>query len=223
MKKILFFCLVSVAALPALANNLFTDLTLEHTLVSEESVMPQDLGIGFDFLYREKCEALRGERFDINELINIGQQIWQIVKDGEPTLDFTTKSASAIPAGAVCPFNMAGWSMPLSKTYKLAYKNGFGMEVITFHYKVIFSYGGNFDGRGAYLANVSIHPSNIAVMWGFSFDATVNINNVLNTGTMEDPVAGMEVVLEWNVKNVVNKFKSRKIYYVDGRGNATEL
>lgn len=171
---------------------------------------------------RDNCTTQK-QRFDLSQLITIGEKIWQIVKDGQPTLNFATNSATAVPSGAVCAFNLSGWSVPYARTYKLSYENLYGSSVVEFTYKVIFSYGGNYQGRGAYLANVTIHPVDIQVSWGQNFDASVNIANVINIGNSEDPVAGMEVALEWNVKNVFNNFKSRRIYFVDGRGGLTEL
>lgn len=171
---------------------------------------------------RDQCTT-KNDRFDVQSLITLGQQIWQIVKDGAPTLNFASNSASAVPANAVCAFNLAGWSVPYSRTYKLSYENLFGSSVVDFTYKLIFSYGGSYQGQGAYLANVTIHPVDVQVAWGQNFDASVNIANVLNVGDTENPVAGMEVALEWNVKNAFKNFKSRRIYFVDGNGNATEL
>ncbi|MCC6137906.1 MAG: hypothetical protein IT287_04695 [Bdellovibrionaceae bacterium] len=171
---------------------------------------------------RNECTTKK-ERFDLQELITLGEKIWQIVKDGAPTLNFASNSASAVPASAVCAFNLSGWSIPYSRTYKLYYENLYGSKVVEFTYKLIFSYGGNYQGRGAYLANVTIHPVDVQVGWGQNFDASVSIANVLNVGQADDPIAGMEVALEWNVKNVLNNFKSRRIYFIDGKGNATEL
>lgn len=171
---------------------------------------------------REDCALLK-ERFDLQEILTIGEKIWQIVKDNQPTVNFTSHTASAIPAVAACPFNLSGWSIPYSRTYKLSYENLWGSSVVDFTFKIIFSYGGNFNGRGSYLANVTVHPVHVSAAWGQNFDASVVIANAINVGTAEHPVAGMEVGIDWNVKNVFNNIKSRRIYFVDGRGNMTEL
>ncbi len=171
---------------------------------------------------RNDC-ALLGERFDLQAIMTIGEKIWQIVKDNQPTVNFTAHTASAIPAAAACPFNLTGWSVPFSRTYKLAYDNMWGSSVVDFTFKVIFSYGGTFDGRGAYLANVTVHPVQVNASWGQNFDASVVIANAINVGNSEQPVAGMEVAIDWNVKNVFNNIKSRRIFFVDGRGGLTEL
>jgi hypothetical protein len=205
----------------AVEANPLDGLKLEVSLIAEGPEV--DLLSTDEYLNRDACAGTRDDRFDVQELMTLGEKIWQIIKDGQPTLEFASNSVSAIPNGAVCPFNMSGWSIPQSKTYKLAYKNMFGMEMIGFTYKLIYSFGGSYLSKGAYLTNVAIHPADIHVNWGQGFNANVNVANVLNIGTDENPVAGMQVILEWNVGNVVNKFKSQRVYFVDGRGNVTEL
>jgi hypothetical protein len=172
---------------------------------------------------RLKSGVCSSERYTLEEIMTVGEKVWQIVKDGAPSLEFTANSASAIPGEAGCPFNLAGWSVPYSKTYRITYTNFYGMNVVDFTYKVIYSYGGSFKGKGAYLTNVSVHPGDIHVMWGHNFNAIVSIADALNTGTETDPVAGMQVTVEWNVENILNKFKSQRSYFVDGLGNASEL
>lgn len=222
MKKMSLLIIVSLLSVTVFANeSVPQDLKLRIEMIAEG---PEELNYvqTLESQGREECTTQK-QRFDLSELISIGEKIWQIVKDGQPTLNFQSNSATAVPAGAVCAFSLSGWSVPYSRTYKLAYENLYGSDVVAFTYKLIFSYGGNYKGRGAYLANVTIHPVDIEVSWGQNFDASVNIANVINVGTSQDPVAGMEVGLEWNVKNVFNNFKSRRIYFVDGTGQVTEL
>ena len=225
MKKFALVSLISVFVVSAMgASSSPSDidpLSLEVTLIDEGPFVDHNFLVT-EYLDRSECVP-RTERFEISELISLGQQLWQIVKDGAPVVNFNSFSSSAIPQAAACPFAMAGWSIPQSKTYKLSYKNLFGSEVVSFTYKLIYSYGGTFEGRGAYLANVSVHPADIYASWGQNFNASVSIANVINVGTAADPVAGMQVILEWSVGNVINKFTSQRIYFVDGRGQTTEL
>jgi hypothetical protein len=227
MSKFLFLVIASVFSSAAFAApGVYDDPStwkVKIQLVDERIEMP-DIFSPEAYMNREACTGREADLgLDFNSLITIGEKIWQIVKAGEPVLNFAANSVSAIPNGAVCPFNMEGWSLPQSRTYRMTYTNLMGMNMIDFTYKVIFSYGGSYGGRGAYLTNVSIHPANVAVMWGQSFNANVNIANTLNIGTADNPVAGMQVILEWDVGNVVNKFKSQRIYFVEGRGSVQEL
>ena len=230
MSKIIFLVLVSVFSSVSFASVLNVSpvedpstWTERVELISEGVEAPEIFSVGA-YMNRETCVGREVDAgLDINALITLGEKIWQIVKDGEPTLEYNTNSVSAIPNGAICPFNMSGWSLPQSRTYQLTYSNLFGVDMISFKYKVIYSYGGKYLERGAYLTNVSVHPADIKVNWGQSFNANVNMANTLNVGTSDDPVAGIQVVLEWNVGNVLNKFKSQRVYFVEGRGTITEL
>ena len=165
----------------------------------------------------------KARELDLTQLVNLGEKIWQIVKDGEPELNFQSQSATAIPAQSQCLFHLSDWDIPKAFTYKVTYKNGFGMEVISMKYKLIYTSGGQFNGRGQYLSSVSIHPSQIYVGWGFKFDAQVHVQNILNIGSSENPQAGMQIALEWSVGSVVNKHKSQEVYFVQGNGDLTQL
>ncbi len=177
--------------------------------------------VDFEKSMREQCVEREG--FDLQQLITIGKEIWQIVKDGAPTVNFTSEVATAIPMGAECAFKMSNWSPPRSKTYEMSYKNKFGGEMIYFTYKIIYSFGGKYQGKGSYLANVSIHPVDIRLFWGQSFDAFVKTSKAINIGTEEDPVAGLEISLEWEIKNPIMETQSHRSYFVDGNGQLLAL
>lgn len=229
MSKILFLAAISIFSFAAQAAVTTTNIddpstwTLRIEQVSEGQEAPEIFSPEA-YMNRDACinREVDGS-LDINAIISLGEKIWQIVKDGAPVLEYKAMSVSAIPNGAICPFNMSGWSVPQSRTYKLTYSNMLGMDVITFDYKVIFSYGGKYLEKGSYLTNVSVHPADIYVAWGQSFNANVNMANILNVGTTDEPVAGIQVILEWEVSNPLNKFKSQRVYFVEGRGSVTEL
>jgi hypothetical protein len=189
--------------------------------IAEGPLSPVEL-VAYEKTMREQCIERR-EGFDIQQLITLGKEIWQIVKDGAPTINFTSDVATVIPMGAECAFKMSNWSPPRSKTFEMVYKNKFGGEMIYFTYKVIYSFGGKFQGKGAYLANVSIHPVDIRLFWGQSFDAFVKTAKAINVGSDEEPVAGLEISLEWEIKNPVMETQAHRSYFVDGNGQLLAL
>lgn len=226
MKKCLLFISITFIASLSIASTdpyfqlsqpsveLIEEETLSYVSLPEEDNFSRCLSESADDSNRE---------IDFDMLINVGEKIWEIVKAGEPTLDFKTKSASAIPAQAQCLFALTSWKAPRSATYKVSYKNGFGMEVISMTYKLIYTYGGRFDGVGQYLSQVSIHPAQVQVSWGFDFDASVDVQQILNVGSSESPEAGMQISLEWSVGSVVNKHQASEIYFVQGSGAMERL
>ena len=189
--------------------------TIEHREIASQPLTAPELQ-NLENISREQCQAEHKDRFDIQELITIGKEIWQIIKDGAPVINFASNSASAIPAGANCPFYMSNWNPPQAKTYELRYKNKFNIDMVQFTYKLIYTCEGKFGGKGHYLANVSIHPQDLEVKWGQSFDANVRIANAINVGSIEDPIAGLEIALEWQLKNPITANHAKRSYFVDG-------
>ncbi len=223
--KSMTFLFVFIITQISFANTMETmpdGSTIEVRLIEEAPASIEELK-QLDLVARQQCSANTPKRFNLQGLITLGKEIWQIVKDGAPVVNFKSESASVIPQGALCPFYMSSWSLPLVKTFELNYKNKFGMEMIYFTYKVIYSYGGSYQGKGAYLANVSIHPKDIRLKWGQSFDASVKIASALNIGTQENPIAGLEISLDWVIQNPIMNTQSNRTYFVDGLGNLIAL
>lgn len=172
--------------------------------------------------FRDLCKNDRNILGQISSILAVGKEIWQIVEAGRPTLNFTTDSASAIPSKATCVSSLEYWQIPEFRTYQVRYKNLLGMEVITFSYKVIYTYGGQFEGRGQYLANVSVHPMQIDLSWGFDLNVQVKIKEALNMGSHEDPVAGLQFGVQWSAQSL-NADLNEDNYLVLGSGEFIEL
>ena len=180
---------------------------------------------------RERCSdervfknQMRLEGLEVVEdVINFGEKVWSIVKEGKPSINYEQKSANALPALANCAFDLTNWNRPKASTYEVTYKNGFNMTVVSMVYKVIYTYGGKWQGAGSYLANVSIQPNDIYVSWGFSFNAKVVVDQVINLGSSEDPVAGLQISLEWDVLNPITANKAKEVFFVGGEGEITQL
>lgn len=83
------------------------------------------------------------------------------------------------------------------------------MKVVEFSYKLVYLYGGRYQNKGRYLTGVTVIPAQISVLWGFNFNCKVSIPTTVNSGTPDDPVAGMQVQLQWSVGNVINKNQVR--------------
>lgn len=159
----------------------------------------------------------------LDQIINFGEKLWEIVKANEPVLEFNTKSAMAIPKAASSPENLDGWDAPVSKDYQVTYTNYLNMDVVKFHYKVIFTPQGSYNGRGQYLANASVHPVDISVSIGYKFNALVEIGQLLNVGSSGNPVAGMQININWDVNTILKKNKGGDYYFAQGDGELTVL
>ncbi len=159
----------------------------------------------------------------LDQIINIGKKIWNIVAAGSPVANFKADVAYALPRGVTCWNQLSGWSMPASRTYKVTYKNKFGVEVIQYAYQITFTHGGQFQQQGAYITNASILPAHINVAWGFQFDATAEVPSVFNIGTMQEPVGGMQLMMSWKITNILTHEQKTETFYINGRGDIQKL
>ncbi len=162
-----------------------------------------------------------------NQVIALGEKIYEIVKKGQPVLNVSTAPISVLPKNAdgspVDIFQTSNWSMPLTRKVKLEYKNLYGSKVVTFDYTVMFVHSGKYNGKGAYLTAVQIVPTNVTVSWGYEFDATMKLVGLQNHGSVDSPVAGAIVQMSYKAKTVLRTIDSTDQYHVTGRGQLTQL
>ncbi len=152
------------------------------------------------------------------EIITIGQKAWEIVNAGKPVLHIDTPTVNALPKGLQCWNDLEHWQAPRTQTYQVVYKNGFGMEVVKFNFRLQYTYGGGRAQMGQYLANVSVLPAELNVMWGYTFNANVEVQPAVNLGSRENPIAGLELNLRWNVKTVLKESENSFHFFVQGDG-----
>lgn len=196
---------------------------LYSTIVSKEvvEVYPRYEAI-FENQAIEKA-ASAGEIFmTIDKILALGQKIWKIVEAGRPVQSSSfAKPVSIIPnlSDVNSTFSsMSNWKMPLVKSFKVSYRNGFGSEVISFIYTVVFQYGGKYEGKGAYITGLFVSASNISVSWGFKFDATSEIMSIANQGSVDSPVASAVVKIAYKVSSPLKAINESDIFYVNGDG-----
>jgi hypothetical protein len=152
----------------------------------------------------------------LDKIVNLGKKVWALVETGRPVVNITTYTANALPAGLQCWSDLSGWQIPQSKVYRVQYENAYGMNVVDFAYRVTFTAGGNLNGHGKFLTNATIAPANLNVSWGFNLTANAEVPSVFNMGTKEDPVAGMQMLMKWNIKTVMNHVEQAETFYVGG-------
>ncbi|MBY0470582.1 hypothetical protein K2X30_05385 [bacterium] len=159
----------------------------------------------------------------LDQVINMGKKIWDIVESNRPVVDLKTDVANAVPQGITSWQDLGQWQAPRSKVYTLAYKNLYGIEVIRFDYRVLYTAGGSYNGVGRYLANVSIVPGEISVAWGYKFAAKNSVASTLNVGTKQNPVGGMEMIINWSIDTPFKHTQSSGSYFVQGDGKFVDL
>lgn len=159
----------------------------------------------------------------IDKIINIGKKVWAVVETGRPVVNIKTYTANALPYGLKCWSDLSGWQVPQSKVYRVEYENLYGMGVVDFAYRVTFTAGGSLKGQGKYITNATIMPADLYVSWGYTFNANAEVPSVFNTGSAEQPVAGMQMLMKWSVDTVMTHAESAETYYVGGDNTMKEM
>lgn len=154
-------------------------------------------------------------------VVNIGFKVWQLIEANKPVVNVQTPSASALPGGLTCWSQLDSWQAPKIQTYEVSYKNYLDMEVVKFRFRLQYNYGGGIAGRGKYLANVTVLPAELNVLWGYTFNADVDVEQAINLGTTENPVAGLGLNLKWSVATVMKQSDNSFHFFVQGDGVST--
>lgn len=164
-----------------------------------------------------------GVDIGISDIINIGKEIWTIVQANKPVVNVTTNQATAIPKGITDWTQLAGWQAPQIHTFQTTFTNAYGINVVQFQYRVTYTPGGTYKGKGKFLANITVNPADLYVAWGYTFSVNVTIPSITNAGTTTSPIAAAEVLVSWTVDTVINHEQQTADYYVRGDGTFQTL
>lgn len=215
------------AAEPSLLDRYFTIQGKPRIQVVQEQALPPEL---YSFALRPDGADLGGLGGDLSaanlvldQIINIGKKVWDVIAANKPVANFQTDTANALPKGATGWETLAGWQVPASRLYRFTYQNGFGMDVVDFKFRVLYSFGGNVGGKGHYLANVTVVPADLSVDWGYTFNAQASVPAVLDAGTAADPVGAAQLLVSWKIDTVIKHEQSSESFDVRGDGTFTDL
>jgi hypothetical protein len=157
------------------------------------------------------------------DLVALGEAFYELVKKGRPSNVTEFAPISVVPRNAetkeyVDPFDLEGFSMPVERSFIAKVKNGTGSEVVNFNYKVLYSFGGSYDGKGKYLTNVMVVPGAVRTSYGWDFNAKMTLSGVMNHGTRANPVAGAMVTIKYQMNSWSAAFERNDTIHVTGAG-----
>jgi hypothetical protein len=157
------------------------------------------------------------------ELIAFGKEIYKIIEAGKPVVSVGELTpVSILPKNElgvrISSFDLEGWKEPRAKKYRVVAKNGFGYNMISFEFMIMFSYGGSYDGKGAFIADAEISATDVEVSWGYNLAADFKVKSILNQGSKENPVAATVLQISYTMKTVLKETKSTKKFLVNGLG-----
>ncbi len=228
MQKLLVFGVFLFATTNLFATeNVQSDYSIiSNVEVFEDVVTDCDLdNIKIDFAAKSLINSMSemGEVIQqAEELIAVGKAVWQVVKDNKAVVNALFR-----PSVHVLPisdeenifFKMSNWSIPKFKKYKVIYQNLLGMDVVRFSFLVKAQHGGQYNGKGQYLADVSIVPTQIDVLWGYTFNALTEVVYISNRGTMDEPIAGITLSLKHSAEFLaLNHFSNAMQFHISGNG-----
>lgn len=162
------------------------------------------------------------------QIIAFGKEVYKIVENGKPVVNTEYAPISVLPLFTqfgkdITPMDLSNWQAPKFMKFRVAYKNGFGVEVISFTYNVNLSYGGEFQGKGAYITNAQIVPEKISVAWGYTFNAKMSLVGLTNLGSEESPVAGATLQLSYSVSTLVKEDRNNMTIFIAGDGTIQQM
>ena len=157
------------------------------------------------------------------DLIAFGKEIYKIIEAGKPVVNIgEVTPVSVLPRGEngtqVDTFDLEGWKMPKSKKFKVVAKNGFGMSMVSFEFMLLFTYGGQYNGKGAYLTGAEITATDVQVGWGYNLDANFKVQSMTNQGTRQNPIAAAVLQITYKMKTLVKETQSTKKFMINGNG-----
>ncbi len=158
----------------------------------------------------------------LDKLIALGTKVWEIIKKGKPVVNVDMGTPISILPQSDDPnmafYQMENWSAPRAKRYRIEYKNLLGMSVIAFDYTVQFQYNGEFEGTGKYVTGLQVTASNVAVSWGFQFDASTELMSISNRGRLDNPIAAGTLQINYHASSALRDISSAETFHVTGAG-----
>ncbi|MBS1958059.1 MAG: hypothetical protein JST80_01175 [Bdellovibrionales bacterium] len=159
----------------------------------------------------------------VGTIFTLGQKVWDFILNNKPTAEYKTMRASVIPSGATNWAQLKGWSRPVSKVFRVEFKNIFGKVSGGFDYRIVFIYGGNFQGKGKYIGQISFAPLNIKLKTDRNLKVQAELLEPLNFGSDEEPVAGAQLIITWSSSTTLRYNMNSIEYFLYGTGELQDI
>jgi hypothetical protein len=156
------------------------------------------------------------------DFVALGESIYTLVQKGKPTTTTEYAPISVVPKDPISkevvePFDLEGFSMPVQKKFTTIIKSGLS-EAIRFDYMVTYSYGGSYNGVGKWLTGVQIIPVSVKTSYGWDFNATMKVSGIMNHGTKADPIAGVIVIVKYQMNSWRTSQERNDTFHITGLG-----
>jgi|688.fasta_scaffold318452_2 hypothetical protein len=235
MKTWLFALLVlPIMGFATSAEEFNTENEVTHFI--EEVETPSELKEGFqlDGAWRfepqggmdEITKELDRTGVIIDKVVNLGKKIWTVIENGKPAVNVKTTYANGLPLGVSRADQLEKFSPLQFRSIRRYGVNLYGVTVYDVTYTLVHRFGGQYEGRGAYLESVTVLPQHVEVMWGYKLDFFVEKVSAVNIGTRENPVASLALETTLNVSTVLQEMRLKNLHEFRGDSavvNSTEV
>jgi hypothetical protein len=180
-------------------------------------------GSGTPPILEQRRPGLNGEP-GAGNIKNDFEWVWRFIKESQPSVNLVKPPfASALPREYAYFTDMENWRGPQTIHYQMVAKNTYGMKVVKVEYTVQYNWGGTYKGKGKYLTNVTVIPNEVQAAWGFTVNMEAQVPVILNFGTEEEPLAGLQVVVLHQIRTVLLDRIEARSYVVKGDGSYQEV
>lgn len=206
-------------------EKLLMDYDSNHSILSVDD----ELGLGDTTTEAKKPDVIEktGKVIQVaKDLVALGEDVYKLVTKGRPNLTTNYAPISVIPRGEDGKAldvlsDMEGWSEPIKSTFEVTYTNYYNAEVVKFRFSVMFSYGGSYNNKGAYITSAQIVPEYVRVLFGYDFSAVFKLAGVYpvtDAKFKNGKVAGATLIMEHTVKTLVNATSMSTPIFISGTG-----
>lgn len=209
------------------------DGDLEEVVVSTEKVAMDYI----DFAYaefKEKADPASdpitvGKIIDTaGEIVGLGEEIYTLVQKGKPSVNVDSAPISVLPlnlnkTAPMSALEMTSWKAPVVKKFRIKTKNYLGATTVDFGWKVVFSYGGQLNEKGAFITGAFVKPEHVKVLFGYDLTVSYKLQSISNMGSSEYPIAQAVIDLDFKIETVLQTTMKSQSYLITGQGNIKTL
>ncbi len=159
----------------------------------------------------------------LSDIITIGQKVWDFIVSNKPNATYQSLKAAVVPSGITSWTQLRGWSKPVSKVYRVEFTNMFGQTAGSFDYRINFVYGGNYQGKGKYIGQISFVPAAVRLGTDRTLDVKAELLDPLNFGSEDDPVAGVELQISWSSPTTTRYQLNSVEFFLYGTGEIQDM
>lgn len=162
------------------------------------------------------------------DVVALGEAVYELINKGRPVINTSYEPLSVVPKDPMTkefidPMDMEGFSMPVEKMYRTRIK-AFGMtDAVVFEYKIIYSYGGSYNGAGKYLSGVNVIPVRVIAKRGYSVNSSMSMTGMMNHGTRANPIIGVMITVKYQIGNMNKMMERNDTFHITGAGQMRSL